>query len=547
MLRTLHGYVTRDLLKTLLLALVVLTLVMAMFAIIEPLRKKGLAAGQAIELFALTIPITISLTLPIAALFAATMVYGRLSQDNEILACRASGIGTLTVLRPAVVMGGVVTLVTLAMSNYVSPALAVVTQKQIEGNLKGMVAHEIRTRGYFRHEAYLIAADEARVLPDGSLMLDGMVAIDIQKPGLPRMMAANRTRADFRTIDNQTFVQLTMSDASMLESPHGRIQQMSQGSDEQVPPLPDLARDSPSVYNWNQLLFVRENPSQHAEIRRELRRFARQIQFARVLDTIREAVKDGQEYRDLQKVEVDPDGSETLLTYRLSAGNAELGSDGRLLLQSDGQQRRVHLRVVSNQTTLRQYFANEGQIIAEWSPFTNQSRLTIVLRGKVTVRVGGGQFDHVRDEARIGSIPLPQTDSERVEDLQQILDHPEEFTRDGRILHAVKQLRTTRVPKMKREAEGEIHGRLAYGIACLLMVSFGAALGLIFRGGQIVSAFALSVIPAATVIIVIIMGKQLLSQPPDKVPTVAGVGAIWGGVVALLIANVVVYWRLGRE
>ena len=40
-----------------------------------------------------------------ATLFAATIVYGRFSQENELTACRASGVSTLSVLKPALFMG----------------------------------------------------------------------------------------------------------------------------------------------------------------------------------------------------------------------------------------------------------------------------------------------------------------------------------------------------------------------------------------------------------------------------------------------------------
>ena len=40
-----------------------------------------------------------------AALFATTVVYGRLSADNELTACRAGGLSHLTVTLPAFILG----------------------------------------------------------------------------------------------------------------------------------------------------------------------------------------------------------------------------------------------------------------------------------------------------------------------------------------------------------------------------------------------------------------------------------------------------------
>ena len=68
----------------------------------------------------------VSLTLPIAALFAATIIYGRFSQDNELMACRASGICTLSLLRPAVWLGVVVSIVTRILATVVVMGLGLV-------------------------------------------------------------------------------------------------------------------------------------------------------------------------------------------------------------------------------------------------------------------------------------------------------------------------------------------------------------------------------------------------------------------------------------
>ena len=109
MLRTLHFFLARELAKVTLMSLVAFTLVMTVFAIIEPLRKQGLSSDQVISFLGYTLPMMVSLTLPIAALFGATIVYGRFSQDNELQACRAGGIATVRLLEPAIVLGVLVT------------------------------------------------------------------------------------------------------------------------------------------------------------------------------------------------------------------------------------------------------------------------------------------------------------------------------------------------------------------------------------------------------------------------------------------------------
>ena len=137
MIRTIHFYISRELAKVTLLALVAFTLVLTVIGIIEPLRKQqGLGAEQVLALFGYLLPAMLSLTLPVGAMFAATVVYGRFAQDNEHLACRASGISTMNLLRPALVLGLIVTACSLILSNFVAPHMVAGT-KIIEKNEKG--------------------------------------------------------------------------------------------------------------------------------------------------------------------------------------------------------------------------------------------------------------------------------------------------------------------------------------------------------------------------------------------------------------------------
>ncbi len=150
MIWKLHKYVTKDLIKSGLLAAVAFTLVMTGFAIIEPLRKQGLAAGQVLRLFWYLLPVMMSLTLPIAALLAATMVYGRFSMDNELTACRASGVSVYALLKPALALGGVLALATLLLSNWVAPVMLRRGEEVGKANLQQLIFQNLRSKGHVK-------------------------------------------------------------------------------------------------------------------------------------------------------------------------------------------------------------------------------------------------------------------------------------------------------------------------------------------------------------------------------------------------------------
>ena len=55
----------------------------------------------------------------------------------------------------------------------------------------------------------------------------------------------------------------------------------------------------------------------------------------------------------------------------------------------------------------------------------------------------------------------------------------------------------------------------------------------------------LSLIPAAIVIVMMLMGKEIIRNP--DVDEVLGMGCVWGGIVLLAAANAVVYFLLSRK
>jgi lipopolysaccharide export system permease protein len=84
-------------------ALVVFTFIMLMNQVarqFQNLAGKGLGAEVIVQIFALSIPLTVAVTIPMAVLVATMAAFGRLSGDNEITAMRASGIGLHQVIAP---------------------------------------------------------------------------------------------------------------------------------------------------------------------------------------------------------------------------------------------------------------------------------------------------------------------------------------------------------------------------------------------------------------------------------------------------------------
>src|SRR6476646_170690 len=143
MSRTLFWYIFWDLLKIFFLTSGVLAGIMSFGGLLRPLTEYGLDAAQVGRMLTYFQPAMWTYSLPIAALFATTMVYGRLSADNEVVACRAAGISYRSVAMPAVVLGLTVAIVSLLFLCFIVPVFTLKVERVIYSNLAQLIANQI--------------------------------------------------------------------------------------------------------------------------------------------------------------------------------------------------------------------------------------------------------------------------------------------------------------------------------------------------------------------------------------------------------------------
>ena len=118
---------------------------------IGQLVGKGLSPWVIVEFFALSVPLTLALTLPMAVLVATLYAFSRLAAENEITALKASGVGLVSVLKPVLWAALGVTLLMIVFNDQVLPRanhrLAIlqrdIAQKKPTFGLREQVINEV--------------------------------------------------------------------------------------------------------------------------------------------------------------------------------------------------------------------------------------------------------------------------------------------------------------------------------------------------------------------------------------------------------------------
>lgn len=120
----LRRYVVGSLVGPFVLGFSIITFLLTMdmlLDLLDLLISKGIEPWLVARLFFLALGWMVALSVPCGVLVSTLMTYGRLSQDNEIIALRASGVHLMSVVAPALVLSVIVAMGLTLFNNYILP------------------------------------------------------------------------------------------------------------------------------------------------------------------------------------------------------------------------------------------------------------------------------------------------------------------------------------------------------------------------------------------------------------------------------------------
>src|SRR5689334_20148511 len=211
--RILSRYILRQHIPPLIYALSALTCAMLVNQIAKQFGNfvgKGLPWGVIFEVFALSIPFIVAMTLPMAVLVAVLYTFSHLAADNEVTAMKASGISVGRVLGGATLIAAIAFVWNdqiLPRSNHTLRTLLVdIQRKKPTFQLKEQVINEVVAGQFFLRAA--------RIDPAANTLND-VTIYDLEDPERRRIIMADSGRMAYST--NGTDLYLTLRDGEVHE------------------------------------------------------------------------------------------------------------------------------------------------------------------------------------------------------------------------------------------------------------------------------------------------------------------------------------------
>ena len=577
MSKTLFWYLLKDLLRIFLMAAGTLAGIMSFGALLRPLTQHGLDASQIGKILSYFQPAMLTYSLPIAALFATTIVYGRLSADNELTACRACGISSWAMTWPAFLLGLVVALISLMFLSFVVPVFTLKVEKVIYSNIAQLIANKITRTHEISYGRTSIFAQSAEVHPpqDGkqvveliSPMIFSYVTADVPtEDGRPRPVAgrddksskmrvpakiwiAQRATAFITQKDNTVTLEAVMSGGHNfprdLKGSQISVEQAQFGPVDMGTPI----RENTKFMDIAQLKELLGNPESSRRLQATVQQFIRDDQRAAYFAQVSKSLQDAR-----------------LRSFRFTAETETLVVTGTdLEVRTRGGELIINPRNDEAGQFVRVNLVSGGGSIT--SDTARQVRVTVDFPDAVAPGGGGGggedddgsaaqrrmvvsvqEYDAI---VRADEDPTPHETYRRTVNIPM----PEELKAIER--HDVRHYLTGHNAGQREQAElkanyqklisgirSEMHARASFAVSCFILVMVGCALGMISKSGNFLSAFAVSVVPALLCIALIVTGQHVCENTPKSMGM--GLSLIWSGNVIVLGMATVLLGKLQRQ
>lgn len=529
----LHRYLFKELLRVFVLATIALTMMLSVGLLVPMIKEFGVGPGQMLSLIGDFCPITLTFVIPISALFAAAMTYGRFAADRELDACRASGIRFRTLMYPGLSLALLVAMANLLLSFYITPAFVQRSEYSVRADAQQILFRNIQRKGYWDIPGGRYKLYAERAIMQQNLLQD-MVILDVRGSKPPRMTAVRNAVVDIESSQDQHEVRVLAMDTVRFDE----NEPVEIGKTVFTFRVRSLLSDKIKFQKIEQLKRIQADKMRFGPVYDEAVTARAELAVERLVVFIKQIMKQENEYVHLRSI----DGSREFL---LRVGDCALDGERQIVLTGPIQLLEYHR--FRNNELYCQYSSDKGTISFEDDRI--DGGLEMILDKPYWQR--SQTANGVTPQKVIRDLALPQPIQKGL-DPGALLDTLSRVGSDPSVLSVPpstflknqQEVIRNELIKVDNQIISELHSRLVFGIGCITLILTGICLGIMFRGGHVLSAFGISTIPAGILIVFIMAGKQLTKNPAT--PASVGIGVMWGGLVLLTLLAVWFYRKLAK-
>lgn len=535
-MKTLHAYFAREMLKAFTLTLVALTLLIVMGGGIASIfTSQGLGADEIGSVFIFLVPVALLYMTPVAALFAATITFGRAASENEILACKAAGINLHRVLFPALALGLFAGVVAFFGFNYIVPSLAWKVEDITRRDVPKIVASRfLRGKPLIYEKKVAIWAETCEKVPSSDLpeeyrdgfsflRLTGVSFQEMASNDLVRIGTADETLIMFDSTLGSPEITLKLQKGRSYDA---QRRQYLEFDSQIIGPIsiPMAIKRKIQFENLTTLLEFQANPILIPEIDDLMHQMRRYMKSYFLVEIFKDEI-------------VLDRGGDARITLKDQNSEISLYVGG---FRNDPTTGRIQLNDVdavvkeSGNPIVRNYHSNLATVQLNDGLELHSPIIQIDLKDEVQYSIQGDASKVIRKPKET----LPAIVFKAQKEMNRAF---EEFD-EAQLLkpnfavpifsdHEEKRQKLVRkYEEYHSEIRGEIHLRMAISVAAIAMIVMGAMLGIIMKGGQVLTAVFISMIPGVFLLIAFLVARSFADQPQFGYTSVL---VIWGATAVL--------------
>ena len=160
--------------------------------LLELIVRNSAPLPSVAEIFFLTLPTALTVTLPMAVLVGILIGLSRLAADSEVTAIRASGMGSMLFVKIVSIFAIGLWILALANTVYVAPRSAAALARLQDRLKNSQASFEIQPRVFYEDFKNLVLYVEDSKSGSGSALWKGVFLADVTSPSQPKITMAER-------------------------------------------------------------------------------------------------------------------------------------------------------------------------------------------------------------------------------------------------------------------------------------------------------------------------------------------------------------------